>query len=104
MWFEVIAIDNFERMVWLLLIFFGILFCAGLVCGILSLVFVIKKKHPVVSIIFSVVCWFGLCIPVEFTVGELMYGYAVYLVGIYSVVMIVLSVGNMIHSHKKTDK
>lgn len=47
----------------ILLIILGIFFLIGIVCGIISLIFAVKKKHRTASIVLLLVCWLGMCIP-----------------------------------------
>lgn len=53
----------------IILIILGIFFLIGIVCGIISLIFAVKKKHRIASIVLLLVCWLGMCIPASFTLG-----------------------------------
>ena len=50
-----------------LLIVMGIMFLIGIAMAILALYFNIKRKYPIVSIIFSIVLIPLICIPLWFT-------------------------------------
>lgn len=54
-----------------LLIVFGIMFLIGIAMAILALYFNIKMKHPIFSIIFSIILIPLICIPIQFTGGIL---------------------------------
>ncbi len=84
----------------LIFICLGISFCVGVVCGILSIILVKKHKHPIVSILLSIISWFGLCIPIDFTVGYI-FGISAVIVfgvlfGIFVISLIIANIKNMI--------
>ncbi|MBD5444359.1 MAG: hypothetical protein HDR29_02285 [Lachnospiraceae bacterium] len=81
-----------EDAVLIILITLALLFCAGIACGILSIVFLIKKKHPIISIILSFICWFGICIPINSTIGFFIGRVSMILMGIYCMCVVVCSV------------
>lgn len=70
-------------------------FCVGIVCGIFSTVLVKKHKYPIVSIVLSIISWFGLCIPINFTIGFMVGKLAIIIVGIYVVSVIIKNVRNI---------
>ncbi|MBD5522673.1 MAG: hypothetical protein HDR03_15870 [Lachnospiraceae bacterium] len=81
-----------EDVVLIILITLALLFCAGIVCGIISIAFLIKKKHPIISIILSFICWFGICIPIDATIGFFIGRVSMILMGIYCICVVVCSV------------
>ena len=78
-----------------LLIVFGIMFLIGIAMAILALYFNIKRKNPIVSIIFSIILIPLICIPIQFTVGILISRCMLIIALIYSVAMIVMAVKNI---------
>lgn len=78
----------------LLVIVFGVMFCLGIASGIVSFIFAKKGKHPVISIVLSVICWLGVCISIKFTIGFSVYRLAMILLGIFSVIIIIMSIKN----------
>ena len=83
-----------EDVILIILIKLALLFCAGIACGILSIIFLMKKKHPIISIILSFICWFGTCIPIDFTIGFFIGRVSMILMGIYCICVVVCSVKN----------
>lgn len=77
-----------------LLIVLGIMFLSGIVMAILALYFNIKRKHPIFSIIFSIILIPLICIPIQFTVGFRISRFMLIIVLIYSVAMIAMAVKN----------
>ncbi len=73
----------------------AITFCVGIVCGIFSTILVKQHKYPIVSIVLSIISWFGLCIPINFTLGFMAGKLAMIIVGIYVVLVIIKNVRNM---------
>lgn len=67
-------------------------FCIGIICGIFSTVLVKKKKYPILSIALSLISWFGLCIPINFTLGFMVGKLAIIIIGIYDVSVIIKNV------------
>ena len=78
-----------------LLIVFGIMFLIGIAMAILALYFNIKRKNPIVSIIFSIILIPLICIPIQFTGGILISRCMLIIALIYSVAMIVMAVKNI---------
>ena len=72
-----------------------ILFLAGIASGVLSLLFAVKGKHPIISIVLAVVCWLGLYFSVKFIIGFIVAGLTAVLIGIFSICVIVISVKNL---------
>jgi len=77
-----------------LLIVFGIMFLIGIAMAILALYFNIKMKHPIFSIIFSIILIPLICIPIQFT-GGILISRCMIIALIYSVAMIVMAVKNI---------
>ena len=77
-----------------LLIVFGIMFLIGIAMAILALYFNIKRKHPIVTIIFSIILIPLICIPIQFTGGILISRCMLIIALIYSVAMIVTTIKN----------
>ena len=75
----------------LMIIICALMFCTGIVFGILSVFFTIKKKHPVAAIILSIVCWFGVSVAVNMTAGPLIGGIIMVLLGAFVGVIIAKS-------------
>lgn len=84
-----------EGAVEILLIILAVMFCIGIVSGILSIFFTIKKIHPILSIILSAVCWFGVSVAVNMTIGILTGGLVMILLGAFVGVIIANSTKNM---------
>ena len=78
-----------------LLIVIGIMFLIGIVMAILALYFNIKRKYPIVTIIFSIVLIPLICIPIQFTAGIWVSRCMLIIALIYSVAMIVMAVKNI---------
>ena len=78
-----------------LLIVFGIMFLIGIAMAILALYFNIKMKHPIFSIIFSIILIPLICIPIQFAGGILISRCMLIIALIYSVAMIVMAVKNI---------
>ena len=76
----------------IILIALALLFCAGISCGIISIILLIKRKHPIITIILSFVCWFGICIPINFIIGISIDWILGILVGIYCICTVVWAV------------
>ena len=83
-----------EGAVAILLVILAVMFCIGVLGGILSVVFTIKKIHPVASIILSVICWFGVTVAVKFTIGIMVSIQLSVLLGLFNGVIIIMSVKN----------
>lgn len=75
-----------------LLIILAVIFCIGLVSGILSIFFTIKKIQPIAAIILSIVCWFGVSVMVNMTLGILIGSLLTIFLGMFSVIIIIKSV------------
>ncbi len=84
----------------LMIIICALLFCTGVVFGILSVIFTIKKKHPVAAIILAIVCWFGISVAVNMTAGALIGGIIMVLLGAFVGVIIAKSM-KIIKQNKK---
>lgn len=78
-----------------LLIVLGIMFLIGIAMAILALYFNIKRKYPIVTIIFSIVLIPLICIPIQLTVGIWVSRCMLIIALIYSVAMIVMAVKNI---------
>ena len=89
-----------EGAVAILLVVLAVMFCIGVLGGILSVVFTIKKIHPVASIILSVICWFGVTSAVNLTFGILIGGLFMILLGVFVGVITAKSVKNMKQNKK----
>ena len=83
-----------EDVVLIILITLALMFCAGIACGIINIAFLIKKKHPIISIILSFICWFCICIPINSTIGFFIGRVSMILMGIYCICVVVCSVKN----------
>ena len=81
-----------EKTILIILITLALLFCAGIACGITSFIFLRKRKYPIISIILSIICWFGICIPINFTIGISIGRILGILVGIYCIGTVVWAV------------
>ena len=92
-----ICMEEFEMVntIAFLLIVFGIMFLIGIAMAILALYFNIKMKHPIFSIIFSIILIPLICIPIQFTGGILISRCMLIIALIYSVAMIVMAVKNI---------
>lgn len=84
-----------ENTIAFLLIVFGIMFLIGIAMAILALYFNIKRKHPIVTIIFSIILIPLICIPIQFTAGILISRCMLIIALIYSVAMIVMAIKNI---------
>ena len=73
----------------------GIMFLIGIAMAILALYFNIKRKHPIFSIIFSIILIPLICIPTQFTGGILISRCMLIIALVYSVAMIVMAVKNI---------
>lgn len=74
----------------ILLLGLGVFFLIGIAAGIISLVFAVKKKHRIASIVLLLVCWLGMCIPASFTLGTGAFFPAILMV-IFSITIIFLA-------------
>ncbi|MBE6845223.1 MAG: hypothetical protein E7508_05840 [Ruminococcus sp.] len=84
-----------EGAIAVLLVVLAVIFCIGIVSGILSVFFTIKKIYPVAAIILSIVCWFGVSVAVNMTTGPLIGGIIMILLGAFVGVIIAKSIKNM---------
>lgn len=84
-----------ENTIAFLLIVFGIMFLIGIAMAILALYFNIKRKHSIVSIVFSIILIPMICIPIQFTGGILISRCMLIITVIYSVAMIVMAIKNI---------
>ena len=79
----------------ILLIILGILFCVGVVSGIVSFIFVQKEKHPVLAILLAILCWFFICVPVKFVISSFLCSVFMILMGILCGALIMKSILNI---------
>ncbi len=89
-----------EGAVEILLIILAVMFCIGIVSGILSIFFTIKKVYPILSIILSILCWFGVSVAVNMTIGILTGRLVMILLGAFVGIIIAKSTKNMKQNKK----
>ena len=86
------GVINLENAVIILLIILGILFCVGVVSGIVSFIFVQKEKHPVLAILLAILCWFFVCVPVNIVISSFLCSVFMVLMGIVCGALVMKSV------------
>ncbi|MBQ3566256.1 MAG: hypothetical protein IJA12_03655 [Oscillospiraceae bacterium] len=84
----------------ILLVISAVMFCIGVVCGILSVLFTLKKIRPVLAIILSIVCWIGLSVTVNMTAGFFIGRLVMILLGAFVGIIIAKSTKNMKQNKK----
>lgn len=84
-----------EASISLILICLAIMFCIGISCGIFSIILTKKHKHPIISILISIICWLGLSIPTSLTLGFMIGILAIILFGIYVITIIISNIKNI---------
>lgn len=74
----------------ILLLGLGIFFLIGIAAGIISLVFAVKKKYRLSQMIFLPLCLLGICVPISFTLGNIIALFAAFLFFIFSLAVVLL--------------
>ena len=84
-----------EDFVFLLLIIGLVMFILGIAMVIVTVRFVVRKEHPLLSILFAVLQCPCIYIPLKFTIGFVVARIALIATFLYGIVVLVLSLKNI---------
>ena len=84
-----------EDFVFLLLIICLVMFILGIAMVIVTVRFVVRKEHPLLSILFAVLQCPCIYIPLKFTIGFVVARIALIATFLYGIVVLVLSLKNI---------
>lgn len=84
-----------EDFIFLLLIICLVMFILGIAMVIMTVRFVVRKEHPLLSILFAVLQCPLIYIPLNFTIGFAVARTALIVTFLYSIVVMVLSLKNI---------
>ena len=84
-----------EDFVFLLLIIGLVMFILGIAMAIVTVRFVVRKEHPLLSILFAVLQCPCIYIPLKFTIGFVVARIALIATFLYGIVVLVLSLKNI---------
>ena len=79
-----------------LLLFVGlIMLISGIAMAVLTMRFIKRKEHPILSILFAILSCPCICIPIHFTIGFMFARCVLVISLIFSTIMVILSVRNI---------
>ena len=80
-----------ERSVFLLIIIGLVMFILGVAMVVVTVRFVVRKEHPLLSILFAILQCPCIYIPLKFTIGFMVARIALYFTFLFGIVVLVLS-------------